>query len=62
MAKRKSIVFLGCSGFPYGLAEIQKIILISKSLVLTGNSVTVICKNGIHNKTDRPELKVHGIL
>jgi glycosyltransferase involved in cell wall biosynthesis len=61
MASGKSIVYLGFSEFPYGLAEVQKIILISKSLLLTGNYVTVICKNGTHNKTDHPELKVRGI-
>lgn len=60
MKSKKYFVFLGCSGFPYGLAEIQKIILISKSLVLLGNYVTVICKKGIHNNTDHPELKVCG--
>ena len=61
MENRKCFVFLGFSEFPYGLAEVQKIILISKSLILTGNNVTVICKNGCHNKTDRPELNVSGI-
>lgn len=60
-AKRKFIVFLGYSSFPNGLAEVQKIILIAKSLLLTGNDVTVICSNGIYNKADYPELKVHGI-
>lgn len=61
MINKKSIVFLGSSGFPYGLAEIQKIILISKSLVLTDNTVTIICSRGIHNKKNHPELKAHGI-
>jgi glycosyltransferase involved in cell wall biosynthesis len=60
MKKIKSIVFLGYSGFPYGLAEVQKIILISKSLILTGNHVTVICRNGFHNKIEHPEMKVSG--
>src|ERR1035437_4351929 len=61
MENRKCFVFLGFSEFPYGLAEVQKIILISKSLILTGNNVTVICKNGYHNMTDRPELNESGI-
>lgn len=60
MTNRKSIVYLGSSGFPYGLAEIQKMILISKSLILTDNSVTIICKKGVHNKADHPELKASG--
>jgi len=61
MGNRKYFVFLGYSAFPYGLAEVQKIILISKSLILTGNTVTVICKNGYHNMKDRPELNVIGV-
>jgi glycosyltransferase involved in cell wall biosynthesis len=60
MTNRKSIVYLGSNGFPYGLADIQKIILISKSLILTGNHVTVICTSGFHDKKQYPELKVHG--
>ncbi len=60
MAGKKSIFFLGYNSFPYGLAEVQKIILISKSLILAGNDVTVICKNGYHIQAERPEVKVHG--
>lgn len=60
MNSKKYIVYLGSSGFPYGLAGIQKAILISKCLVLTGNTVTIICERGIHNKADYPELKDRG--
>jgi glycosyltransferase involved in cell wall biosynthesis len=60
MKGEKSIVYVGYATFPYGLAEVQKIILISKSLLLTGNSVTVICKNGSFSKSDHPEFKAHG--
>ena len=58
--EKKSIVYLGYPSFPFGLAEVQKIILISKSLLLTDNTVTVICRNGIHNKSQRPGLKAEG--
>ncbi|HEY5369703.1 MAG TPA: glycosyltransferase [Hanamia sp.] len=58
--KNKNVVYLGSSGFPYGLAEIQKIVLISKSLVLAGNNVNVICKSGVHNKMNHPELQTTG--
>jgi glycosyltransferase involved in cell wall biosynthesis len=58
--RRKSVMFLGYSHFPYGLAEVQKIILISKCLLLTGNNVTVVCTNGFHNKSEHSELKVQG--
>lgn len=61
MKNKKSIVFLGFNDFPHGLAEAQKIILISKSLIMTDNNVTVICRNGYHNMADHPELKVNGI-
>jgi glycosyltransferase involved in cell wall biosynthesis len=61
MTDKKSIVFLGFNGFPHGLAEVQKIILISKSLILSGNSVTVICRNGYHNTVDYPETSSTGI-
>ncbi|MEP6950543.1 MAG: glycosyltransferase [Ginsengibacter sp.] len=60
MANKKYVVFLGCPGFPYGLAEIQKIILISKSLLLTGNHVTVVGNKGSHYKANHPDLKVYG--
>lgn len=54
--EKKYFVFLGSSGFPYGLAAIQKIILISKSLTLFNNSVTVICNKGIHSQNNYPTL------
>lgn len=58
-SKKKSIVFLGYSHFPYGFAEVQKIILIAKSLLVTGNNVTVLSRNGYHNKAKYPEMKNH---
>src|SRR5215218_8500094 len=60
MDKKKYVVFLGYSFFPYGLAEVQKMILISKCLLSTNNHVTVICKNGFHDKNRYPDLKVKG--
>lgn len=60
MNRKKHIIYLGCSGFPYGLAEIQKIILISKGLVRSGNDVTVIAKRGIHRKLEQPDIQVTG--
>jgi glycosyltransferase involved in cell wall biosynthesis len=58
--QKKSIVFLGFSDFPYGLAEAQKIILISKSLLLSGNNVTVICRNGSYLIEEKSALKASG--
>ena len=61
MQKKKSIVFLGYPTFPFGFAEVQKIILISKSLILEGNEVTVICRNGYLNIVHQPDFKPIGI-
>jgi len=61
MSTKKNIVYLGCSGFPVGLAEIQKIILISKAVIMTGNDVLVICKRGMHNKAIRPDMQTEGV-
>jgi len=54
---RLNILYLGCSGFPYGLAEVQRILLISKALIAENAKVTVICSTGIHNKNNYPDLK-----
>jgi len=49
--KTKSLylLWLGESGFPYGLAAIHRSILISKSLLEAGVNVTIINKRGVHN-------------
>jgi glycosyltransferase involved in cell wall biosynthesis len=60
MKSKKHIVYLGNFGFPYGFAEVQKIILISKGLVMTDNSVTVICARGIQDPVDHPDLRSCG--
>ena len=61
MANKKHFVYLGSSGFPYGLAEIKRLTLISKSLVIAGNSVTVICEKGTHNYESHSDLRASGI-
>jgi glycosyltransferase involved in cell wall biosynthesis len=50
MANRKCFVYLGCPGFPQGFAEVKKMTLISKSLVMKGNQVTVIANRGIYSE------------
>lgn len=60
MSNKKHIVYLGCSGFPYGMAEVQKIILISKGLIDSGNTVTVICRRGLHSVSTHPDLATTG--
>jgi glycosyltransferase involved in cell wall biosynthesis len=60
MKTEKHIVYLGNYGFPYGFAEIQKIILISKGLIIAGDSVTVISARGLHTQSDYPNLAATG--
>ncbi|HXS54574.1 MAG TPA: glycosyltransferase [Hanamia sp.] len=60
MPDKKHFVYLGCSGFPYGLAEIKKLTLISKSLIIAGNSVIVICENGVHSHAAHSDLQPSG--
>jgi len=58
--KQINILYLGCSGFPYGLAEVQKIILVSKALILENAAVTVINSRGMANRYEHPYLKKVG--
>ncbi len=48
------IAFVGSTGFPIGLAEVNKQILISKALVNVGSEVTVICNKGGYLKDFAP--------
>jgi glycosyltransferase involved in cell wall biosynthesis len=57
---QRSIVYLGYSSFPNGRAEVQKLIMISKSLILADNKVTIICRNGRHDRSTYPALKPSG--
>src|SRR5678815_5661881 len=60
MKTKKHIVYLGNYDFPHGFAEVQKITLITKGLILANNTVTVISARGIHNRADYPDLKASG--
>ncbi len=42
--KVKSVVFLGDSGFPIGLAHIQRITLLGRALIEAGCNVNVVCR------------------
>ncbi|MBL7895174.1 MAG: glycosyltransferase [Bacteroidia bacterium] len=44
----KHIVFLGLSGFPIGMAAIQRQILLGRALISEGWTVTVICTRSTH--------------
>lgn len=55
-----NIIYLGCNGFPYGFAEIQKQKMISKSLVSAGARVTVISTKGVFIKGSYAPLRYKG--
>ncbi len=53
MINKKHIVYLGYSGFPLGYAEVQKMIMVSKSLILAGCNVKVINRKSVLKNSDR---------
>lgn len=58
--KTLNILYLGYSGFPYGYAELQKIMLISKALVCEEAMVTILGSRGYHDQITYPDLKKTG--
>ncbi len=46
----KAVVFLGDSGFPIGLAHIQRITLMGRALIEAGCEVRVVCRVGVWRK------------
>jgi len=59
--KEPHIVYLGSIGFPHGLAEVQRVKLISKALVEAGASVTVINRIGVHDPEGDLKFSKEGI-
>lgn len=55
-----NVIYLGCNGFPYGFAEIQKQKMISKSLLNEGAKVTIINTKGPFKKGFYPPIKYKG--
>lgn len=60
MKSKYHIVYLGCSGFPFGMAEVQKMTLISKCLVHEGHNVNVISNWTMFKEKDHPGFKGEG--
>ncbi|CAM4170424.1 glycosyltransferase [Zobellia roscoffensis] len=58
--KFKHIIFLGESRFPYGLASVQRMLLMSKALVYTGAKVTVVCRKGGWKQNQYPDFEPKG--
>ncbi|MBS1928126.1 MAG: glycosyltransferase [Bacteroidetes bacterium] len=60
MKNKFHIVYLGCSGFPFGMAEVQKMILISKGLVKRGNDVNIISNWTMFKEGEHPGFSKEG--
>ncbi len=52
-----NIVYIGTKGFPFGMAAIQRQLLIAKGFVLQGNDCLVLSQFGIGNKVDKIKRK-----
>ncbi len=55
-----NVIYLGCNGFPFGFAEVQKQKMISKALITAGASVTIINTKGILREKKLGDLKFKG--
>ena len=55
-----NVVWLGESGFPYGMAAIQKTIILGDTLTNAGVQVTVINRKGAFNPGQHTSLKTKG--
>ena len=49
MEKKDCIVYLGLSGFPYGMAAIQRQLIISKAISQNGLKVCIVCSRSTHS-------------
>lgn len=60
--RKNSILYLGSSGFPFGTANIQRKIQLSKTIISCGYNVIIINRRGSHSKaiTEREKIKTHG--
>ncbi|MGI9551619.1 MAG: glycosyltransferase family 4 protein [Aurantibacter sp.] len=59
--KGNHIVFLGETGFPYGLGAVQRMTLMAKSLSSEGCKVTVICRKGVWKNNAYADFNKEGI-
>ncbi|SDM55455.1 glycosyltransferase [Kriegella aquimaris] len=48
-----NIIYIGANGFPFGMATIQRQLLIAKGFVLQGNSCLVLSKFGLIDKDEK---------
>jgi len=58
--KKLHVIYLGEIGFPFGLASIQKMTLISKALISEGAKVTIINRKGVFDPDKPIDLPLEG--
>ncbi len=54
---KPNVLYLGYAGFPYGHAELQKILLISRALTEEGASVKILGRRGLYDPEHHPDIK-----
>ena len=62
--ERRHVVFIGLSGFPIGMAAIQRQKLLAKSLINQGRKVTIVCTRSTHQTNDNVKKigRIEGII
>lgn len=58
---QEHVVFLGEARFPYGLAAIQRMILMSKALLHEDIKVSVVCRKGSWKENEYPNFDYKGV-
>lgn len=62
MSKRVyNIIFVGLSGFPYGMASVQKVKLLAEGLFKADCNVLISNRLSVHDKSKHPDLKSEGV-
>jgi len=59
-SQKVHIVYLGEAGFPIGLGAIQRMTLVSKSLLNENCKVTVLCRKGVLRRNSNPDFDING--
>lgn len=59
-SKTLNVIWLGVSGFPYGLASIQKTIILGDALNKAGVHFTVINRKGVFNRGQHTSMEAQG--
>lgn len=55
-----NIIYLGCNGFPFGFAQVQKQKMISRALLDSDNKIIVISSKGVFEKSRNSKINFKG--